>query len=100
MAHYQRVGERRGYDGGLLMFGFMSVNAVSATGAGGAQSRDVLGAYFPSWMFCALGALALTAMIRWLFVRAGVDRSLPVPVVVYLALTVALSLAGWLLWLG
>jgi hypothetical protein len=78
----------------------MSVSAVSAAGAVGAQSLDVLGAYFPSWMLCALGALAATAAIRWLFAKAGVDRALPVPVVVYLALTVALSLGGWLLWLG
>jgi hypothetical protein len=78
----------------------MSVSAVSAAGAVGAQSLDVLGAYFPSWMLCALGALAVTAVIRWLFAKAGVDRALPVPVVVYLALTVALSLGGWLLWLG
>jgi hypothetical protein len=78
----------------------MSVSAVLAAGRVGAQSQDVLGAYFPSWMLCALAALAITAAIRWILVRAGVDRSLPVPVVVYLALTVAVSLGGWLLWLG
>jgi hypothetical protein len=78
----------------------MSVGAISAAERIGAQSQDVLGAYFPSWMFCALAALAVTAMVRWIFVKVGVDRALPVPVVVYLALTVALSLGGWLLWLG
>jgi YtcA family len=78
----------------------MSSSAAFAAERIGAQSQDVLGAYFPSWMFCALAALTVTAMIRWIFVKAGVDRSLPVPVVVYLALTVAFSLGGWLLWLG
>jgi hypothetical protein len=66
----------------------------------GAQSRNVLGAYFPSWMFCAVGALAVTALLRSLLVRAGVDRVLPAPVVVYIAMTVAISLGGWLLWLA
>ena len=66
----------------------------------GAQSRDVLGAYFPSWMLCVLVALVATAAIRWIFVKVGVDRSLPAPVVVYLALTVVFSLGGWLLWLS
>jgi hypothetical protein len=65
-----------------------------------APSRDILGSYFPAWMFCALGALVATALLRWLFVRAGIDRTLPAPVVVYLAITVAFSLGGWLLWLG
>jgi hypothetical protein len=51
-------------------------------------------------MFCALGALVATALLRWLFVRAGIDRTLPAPVVVYLAVTVAFSLGAWLLWLG
>jgi hypothetical protein len=66
----------------------------------GAQTRNVLGAYFPSWMVCALLALAATALVRLLIVRAGVDRSLPAPVVVYVALIVAFSLGGWLLWLS
>jgi hypothetical protein len=78
----------------------MCVSAVAAHSAVGAQSQDVLGAYFPSWMFCAVAALAATALVRSLFVRAGVDRHLPAPVVVYLAMTVAFSLTAWLLWLG
>jgi hypothetical protein len=82
------------------MLGLMILGAVSALGAVVGQTQDVLGAYFPTWMFCALIALALTAAVRWLLVRAGVDRLLRLPVVVYLALTVALSLGGWLLWLS
>jgi hypothetical protein len=78
----------------------MCVSAVSAYRGVGAQSQDVLGAYFPSWMFSAVAALVATAVVRWLFVRAGVDRVLPAPVVVYLAMTVAFSLGAWLLWLG
>jgi YtcA family len=78
----------------------MSVSAVFGAGRIGAQSQYVLGAYFPSWMLCALAALAITAAIRWIFVKVGVDRSLPVPLVIYLALTVAFSLGGWLLWPG
>jgi hypothetical protein len=73
---------------------------VGVLGMAGPQSRNVLGAYFPSWMIVALIALAATAAVRWLLVKAGVDRSVPVPVVVYLALAVAFSLGGWLLWLG
>jgi hypothetical protein len=78
----------------------MPVSAVSALAIAGAQTRNVLGAYFPSWMFCALLALAATAVVRWLIVRAGLDRSLPAPVLVYAALIVAFSLGGWLLWLS
>jgi hypothetical protein len=78
----------------------MGLGAIAIRGELVSPSRDILGSYFPGWMFCALGALVATALLRWLFVRAGIDRTLPVPVVVYLALTVALSLGAWLLWLG
>ena len=78
----------------------MCVSAIAAYRGVGAQSQDVLGAYFPSWMFCAVAALAATALVRELFVRAGLDRMLAMPIVVYLAMTVSFSLAGWLLWLG
>ena len=78
----------------------MPMSAVVALATAGAQTRNVLGAYFPSWMFCALLALVATALVRRLIVRAGVDRSLPAPVVVYVSLIVAFSLGGWLLWLS
>jgi len=78
----------------------MSMSAVVALATVGAQTRNVLGAYFPSWMLCALLALLATALVRWLIIRAGVDRSLPAPVLVYVALIVAFSLGGWLLWLS
>ena len=65
-----------------------------------APSQDVLGTYFPSWMLCAIGGVCVTVVLRLLFVRTGVDRTLPAPVVVYLASAAACSLGGWLLWLG
>jgi hypothetical protein len=65
-----------------------------------APSTNVLGSYFPSWMLCALGAVAVTVAVRKVFVLVGLDRSLPAPFLVYLAMVVACSLGGWLLWLG
>jgi hypothetical protein len=77
----------------------MFVGPLSALGVF-AQSRNVFGAYFPSWLFVVLVALAATAVVRALFVRAGIDRALPAPVVVYLAIIVAFSFGGWLLCLS
>jgi YtcA family len=76
------------------------------TGAGAvgdgilAPSTNVLGSYFPSWMLCALGAVAVTVAVRKIFVLVGLDRSLPAPFLVYLAIIVACSLGAWLIWLG
>jgi hypothetical protein len=72
----------------------MPMSAVAA------PSLNVLGSYFPTWILCALCALAATVLVRRLFIRTGVDRSLPAPLLVYLAITLAVSFGGWLLWLS
>jgi YtcA family len=65
-----------------------------------APSVNIFGSYFPSWMLCALGAIVLTVVVRQIFVAVGLDRVLPKPFVVYLAMAVACSFGAWLLWLG
>ena len=74
--------------------------AAMAMSTVGAPSLNILGSYFPTWILVALVALVATVMIRRLFIRTGVDRSLPVPMVVYLAITLAFSFGGWLLWMS
>ncbi len=68
-------------------------------GCSAAPSHDILGSYFPSWMICALVGLGAAAVVRLLLGLAGIDKALPVPVIVYLALTVAFAFATWLVWL-
>jgi hypothetical protein len=70
------------------------------SGCSAAPSRNILGSYFPSWMICALIGMCVTVGVHALFVKAGIDRELPAPIIVYLALATAFSLAMWLLWLG
>ncbi len=77
-------------------------SAASLTGLAGcssAPSQNILGSYFPSWMICALAGLGATVVVRQLLVSTGIDKTLPAPLVVYLALTVAFSFASWLVWL-
>jgi hypothetical protein len=64
-----------------------------------APSINVLGAYFPDWMFCISAAIALCLAVNaaarargWL---AGVPGHLLA--VAYAALTTLLSLVGWLI---
>ena len=70
------------------------------SGCSAAPSRSVLGAYFPSWMICVLVAMGLTIVVRVVLGKVGLDDAVPVPIVVYLAFTLAFSFALWLLWLG
>lgn len=63
-------------------------------------SRNILGSYFPTWMLCALIGIVGTFVLRAVLVKVDIDRDLPVPVLVYLSLWIAITLAVWLFWLG
>ena len=70
------------------------------SGCSSAPSRSILGSYFPSWMICVLAAIGLTIVVRVVLAKVGIEDELPVPIVVYLAFTLAFSFALWLLWLS
>ena len=66
---------------------------------GGCQrvpSIDVLGAFFPSWMLCAIIGIALTLIVRRVLIAAGTDGGLGPRSIVYPALALALGLGTWL----
>ncbi|MDB5394849.1 MAG: hypothetical protein JWM91_2355 [Rhodospirillales bacterium] len=69
-------------------------------GCSGAPSQNILGSYFPSWMICALVGIGLAVLARQGLAFAGVDKFIPVPLLVYLAFAVFFSFATWLVWLG
>jgi YtcA family len=72
---------------------------VICAALGGCQrvpSIDVLGAYFPSWMLCAIVGIALALIVRRVLIAAGADGGLGPRGVVYPALALALGLATWL----
>lgn len=56
-------------------------------------SYPLFGAYFPAWMFYALIALIATIMVRAVFIRVGVDDVLPLRLVAYTAIAVAIASA-------
>jgi len=75
------------------------VSLIVLAGCSAAPTRNVLGSYFPSWMFCALAGIGATIVVRQIFIATALDKALPAPLVVYLALAVAFAFATWLIWL-
>ena len=51
-------------------------------------------------MLCAIAGLVLAALTSVAFGAAGIDKVLPVPLLVYLALSVAFAFGAWLLCVG
>ena len=61
-------------------------------------SINVLGAYFPDWMFCIVGAIVVASFLQSLLRARGIvgrPGGMAAPLA-YFALTVILALIGWL----
>jgi hypothetical protein len=64
------------------------------TGCSRAPSFDVLGSFFPAWLFCLVLGLLLTVATRQLVLRTHVVLALPV--LTYPSLTALFTFALWL----
>jgi hypothetical protein len=56
---------------------------------------DILGSFFPAWLFCLVGAILLAALIRLVMLRVRVKVALPI--LVYPSLAALLTFALWLI---
>jgi hypothetical protein len=86
--------------GGSLRAALILTPVAVLTACSASPSRDILGSYFPTWMICALFGLVGVVILRIVLGKAGIDATLPMPVVVYLCAWLAVTLAIWLLWQG
>ena len=64
-------------------------------GCSRAPSVDILGSFFPAWLFCLVVAILLAALIRLVMLRVRVKVALPI--LVYPSLAVLLTFALWLI---
>ena len=67
------------------------------TGCSRAPSVELIGSFFPGWMFCIVGALAFTGLIRTALVRRELEARVGPLVVFYPGLLVAISCLLWLI---
>jgi hypothetical protein len=81
----------------LRRHGPASACALLTSGCASPPSVGVLGAYFPDWLFCIVGGVLLTAIVRLLVRHVGVEKWLWPLVLVYPALAVLFAAAGWLM---
>ena len=72
------------------------IPAGLVSGCASSPSIGVLGAYFPDWLFCIVGGVALTVIIYLILKRLQVDHLLGPSAVVYPTLVAFLALAVWL----
>src|ERR1700688_345487 len=73
---------------------------IGLAGCNDAPAQNILGSFFPSWMLCVLAGNGAAILARQGLAAVGIDKTLPAPLLVYLALTVFFAFAVWLAWLG
>lgn len=57
----------------------------------GAPAIPFFGAYFPSWLLCALLGIVGAVVIRLVFIRTGIDDALPARLAVYICIAAGLG---------
>lgn len=75
----------------------LSLALPLCAGCSRAPSIEVIGSFFPGWMFCIIGALVLTGLVRVILVRRDLETRVGPLIVFYPGLVVAF---GCLLWLA
>ena len=73
---------------------------MALAGCSGAPALNILGSFFPSWMLCVIAGIGAAVAVRVALALVGIDKAIPAPLLVYLAVTVFFSFAVWLAWLG
>jgi uncharacterized protein YacL len=56
---------------------------------------NIIGSFFPSWMLCALIGIVVALLVRWLFVRTGLDLYVGPRRLVYSSLAILVTLVLW-----
>jgi hypothetical protein len=65
-----------------------------------APSFDILGSFFPAWLFCLAVGILLTVVARFLLLRLGLQGALTPTVLIYPSLTALFTFAIWLIFFG
>lgn len=80
--------------GKLLSF---SLAVMGCSSCSRAPSIEVIGTFFPAWMFCIGAGLITTGLIRLELARRGVEKKIGPLIIFYPGVAVAVSCLLWLI---
>ena len=78
----------------VTKYGLMFPSLLLA-GCERAPTFDVMGSFFPAWLFCLAVSILLTVLARWLFQHSRVEVA--PQIVIYPSLTASFAFALWLI---
>lgn len=81
----------------LRAIGTVAVSVLLETGCAHSPSVNVLGAYFPDWLFCIVAGVVLTVAVHLVLARLPGSGRFGPSAVVYPTLVTLLALVAWLI---
>jgi hypothetical protein len=86
------------YSSGHSFYAGLASSLVFAlTGCAHSPSFNVLGSYFPGWIFCMVISILVTALIRFVLNRLQWERKLPALPLFYFSLALLIACTVWLI---
>jgi hypothetical protein len=79
------------------MTGGAVATAMLTAGCARAPSIDVIGAYFPDWLFCIVAGVVLAVIVYLILGRTAYGHRVGPTAVIYPTLVTFLSLVVWLI---
>ncbi len=79
------------------LFYLTVLSTVTLTGCQRAPAFNVLGSYFPAWLFCLLVGVLLTTAARVVLRKYNLIAALNPPLLMYSCLTALFTFATWLI---
>ena len=83
--------------GSVLRVALLCAPLLLLSGCQQAPSFNVLGSYFPAWLFCLFIGMILTAVARVILRRRSLGGALDPPLLMYSCLTAFFTFALWLI---
>jgi succinate dehydrogenase hydrophobic anchor subunit len=76
---------------------FIAASCVFCTGCGQAPSVEVLGSFFPAWMFCLVSGVILAFLVRYLLARCRIESQVGPLAIFYPSVVLLFSALLWLI---
>jgi len=96
----RQVMRNRGFFRAALVAPLLLASTLGGCEVRGAPSFEIVGSYFPGWMFCGLIGILSAIAVRVGFVATGLGSVLPFQLFVCSAIGICCGLLAWLLWFG
>ena len=75
----------------------VAVLTLSLCACARAPSVNVLGSFFPIWMFCIVAGIVLTLAVRFLLIRVEIEGEIGPRVIIYPSLVALFACVLWLM---